>query len=196
MIRAWFACCVLVCASACGLLDPQHAPSIAGTYRLLSVDGQPVPCCTRTDTASGVRTTPLSGQLTLGAAAPESFVAVPAGMYMPSSCVYTIPNGARMHGDTVFTQGGSWYLLAPCGRGSYAMTLTERVDSAGRTDTVAVQSSGRYSWSNTDSAVFLVGSMSGSLTGTGSATHLMLQQTHFGDQPSQDFPQYEFGIGP
>ncbi len=196
MNRALFACCVLVCASACGLVDPRHAPSIAGTYQLVSVDGQPVPCCTRTDTASGARTTPLSGQLTLGSATPEAFVAVPAGMYMPSSCVYTIPNGARMHGDTVFTQGGSWYLLAPCGRGTYAMTLTERVDSAGRTDTVAVNASGRYSWSNTDSAVFLVGSMSGSLTGTGSGTQMMLQQTHFGDQPSQDFPAYTFARQP
>lgn len=196
MMRALFACFAFCWLGACGVFNPRHTASIAGAYQLVTVDGQVVPCCTRIDTTSGVRTTPLGGQLTLGDAAPESFVATPAGVSMPSSCVYTIPNGARVHADTVFKQDGSWYLLPPCGRGSYAMTITDRVDSAGRTDTATVSYAGRYSWSNDQSAIYLVGSMSGSFTRGGSGVEMSLQQTHIGVPPAQDFPTYAFASRP
>ncbi len=191
MYRAWCACGAFLLLSACSLVDPHHTPSIAGNYRLVTVDGQAIPCCTHTDTTTGVQTTALSGQLTLGNAPPESFEPVPAGILMPASCVYLIPNGARVHADTVFRTNGSWYLLSPCGRGSYAMTLTERVDSAGRSDTTTVNYSGRYSWSSSDSLVYLVGSMSGPFTQSSGGLRLTLQQTHF-PFPQRYYPTYGF----
>jgi hypothetical protein len=124
MMRALSALLLLCCVAACGLLDPHHPASIAGVYQLALVDDQVVPCCARTDSMSGVRTTPIAGELTLGAAPQESFGWGPAGVSMPESCVYSIPNGARLDADTVFRADGTWYLLPPCGRGAYTLTLT------------------------------------------------------------------------
>ncbi len=95
---------------------------------------------------------------------------------------------ARVDADTVFRQDGSWYLLPACGAGSYATTHTERINSASTGDTITVNCSGRYSWNQPDSVVFLVGSMSGFITGTVGGVEMIRQETHLGDQPSQDFP--------
>ena len=195
MTRALSAIVVLCCLAACGVLDPHHSPNLSGTYSLSLVDGSRVPCCAHTDTLTGVTTTPLGGRLTLGDASPETFVATPAGVYLPSSCVYTVPNGAHVHGDTVFTSDGNWYLEAPCGKGTYALTLTTRVDSAGDTDTIQMNASGRYSWSQSDSAVDLVGSLSGYFTGGASGRQMVLEQAHVGFEPQQYEPQYTFAGG-
>ncbi|HEU4990724.1 MAG TPA: hypothetical protein VFT41_13145 [Gemmatimonadaceae bacterium] len=197
MIRASFACLVLVCVSACGVDGPGSGSGLAGAYELSTVDGRAVPCCTRTDSATGVSTTALSGRLTLSAAAPETFVNTPAGVALPSSCVYEVPNGAHIHADTVFRADGSWYLLAPCGRGTYALSLSEQVDSAGRTDTTTLNYSGRYSWSDGgDSAVDLVGSFSGSFARGSRGVSLSLQTPHFGIYQGPPEPTYVFVSGP
>lgn len=180
----------LLCALAgCGLVDPHPSGSIAGRYDLLTVDAQSVPCCTRTDSASGVRTTPLSGTLTLGAAAPEDFVDTPGAGTVPRSCVQTVPDGSRVHADTVFRGDGSWYLLPPCGLGEYSMTLTVRVDSAGESRTVSTTDTGRYSWSRAGPVD--VAGMTGAFSGIGGTIRMTLQARGFGIQP-RVHPAYGF----
>jgi hypothetical protein len=187
MLRTRFACCVLCVLSACDLLGPRSTPSIAGTYQLTSVDGQSLPCCTRTDTTTGVSTTPLGDQLTLEAAPPESYVASPAGM-KPASCVHEVPSGSRVDADTVFRPDGSWYLLPPCGRGSYAMTLTERVDSAGVTQTATVSYTGRYSWDTR--GIIEAENLSGSFVRGANGVDVTLQDAHL--FATRDYPTCEF----
>lgn len=186
MLRTLFACCVLCVLSACDLLGPRSTPSIAGTYQLTSVDGQSLPCCTSTDTLTGVRTTPLGGQLMLGAAAPESFVPTPAGMW-PGSCVHPVPSGSRGDGDTIFLPDGSWYLLPKCGDGSYVMTVIERVDSAGVVDTATVADTGRYSWDT--SGMMDLGKLWGSFVRAASGLDITLGP---GPLPTQDTTTYDF----
>lgn len=191
MLRTPFACCVLCVLSACDLLGPRSTPSIAGTYELTSVDGQSLPCCTRTDTTTGVGTTPLGGQLTLGAAAPEMFMPTPAGL-RPESCVHEVPSGSFVDADTVFRPDGSWYLLPPCGRGLYTMTLTERVDSAGVSRTATVSYAGRYSW-NTH-GVIEMGKLSGSFVRGATGVDVTVQEAQL--LATQDYPTYEFTLRP
>ena len=156
-------------ATACGLFD-SSSPSIAGDYALRTVDGAALPCCA-VDSA-GARITIVAGTLSLGQAAPESFVVTPAGWY-PGSCVHEVPNGATVDPST----------FPPCGDGHFTLTLSKRFDYAdGSSRTVPATVAGLYAWSERDPAMVklvdatMIGAIDVSASGQ---TQLELQRVNF-----------------
>lgn len=144
---------VLFALPACAdnLTTPSNPDSIAGTYELTTVDGQPLPFSGAPD-STGTLTTITGGTLTLGEAAPGGYVATPAGWYMPKSCVHEIPDGASVdytHGDTVVVHlpDGTSYTLPPCGDGPYTLVLNRQVQHLGGEPAAAdTTMSGLYAW--------------------------------------------------
>lgn len=159
----------LIGLAACSWLDSPAGPSIAGEYMLSAVDGQALPCCAQLDSASGDRVTTLYGKLSLGGAAPENFVATPAGLY-PASCVHEVPSGTTVSGSDV----------PRCGDGDFSITIVQRVDhTGGRTDTTIFVQSGRYAWSDRDAVIKLVDvPMLGSVSFQARGPRLQLQRAN------------------
>ncbi|HVX40646.1 MAG TPA: hypothetical protein VHB25_13845 [Gemmatimonadaceae bacterium] len=123
-----------------------NTPSIAGPYDLATVDGHALPCCAQLDSASGDRVTTIAGTLLLGDAAPETFVATPAGWY-PSSCVHLVPSGT-----TISISG-----TPTCGDGEFTLTLVQQMDhDNGSSDTTSLVYHGKYAWSDRDALIKLV----------------------------------------
>ncbi len=137
--------------AACAEPTAPGAPTELGRLiargSLTVVDGNQIPCCTVT--ASGVRTTVLSGALSLYALAHYSdTVATPAGL-MSGACVQEVPNGSSVSLSGLVTlPDGSSYLLLPCSVGTYRMTLTQQATypdgSSQINDTLVV--SGSFTW--------------------------------------------------
>lgn len=141
---------VLMNLGACELVDPQ-APSIAGRYDLVTVNGVALPCCAQTD-SNGANVTFVGGSLTLEQATPEPFAATPAG-WRPGSCVHEIPNGANVDTSGVVTlPDGSQYRIPKCTElhhAAYTLVVTRRYDYAdGSSKTLAATSNGTYAWSD------------------------------------------------
>lgn len=184
---------VLVCGG-CSAFGPGDAPSIAGRYDLVTVDGEALPCCTRMD-STGARVTVIGGTLTLGAARPEPFGATPAGM-RPISCVHEVPNGAHVDtSGTVTLPDSSTYELPECGDGTYTMVITRRFDYAdGTSHTVTATSSGRYAWSAGEPGIvsLLGAGLMGPVAMSTSGVDVKVQDQHFGMGPEPSDPQYEF----
>lgn len=166
---------VLLTVTACGVTNPVSSPtSVAGRYELTTADGAAgLPCCTTTD-SSGTATSLASASLTLDQAISQDSVATPAG-WMPKACVHQVPNGAHVDTAGVVTlPDGTTYQLSKCQAGSFSLSITNDVGTAGSsTQQRVAQSSGNYSWDGT--TLVLVDAagdelMSGGVTG--GALHL------------------------
>ena len=131
--------------------DTVTMSSVAGVQihhdSLTTVDGSPLPCCSRDSAAVHIQVT--VGTLAFYAATSYGEIGnTPAGP-RPVACVQGVPNGAFIALNNLVTLlDGESYLLMPCSAGYYAVTLTERlgyVDGSSTTRQVVV-SSGRYGW--------------------------------------------------
>jgi hypothetical protein len=147
---------VLLVAGGCGTSTPTNsdsaAPPIGAGFvilidSLISVDGQPLPCCSAD--SGGVHITTTAGTLTFYAAAHYTdFVNTPAGR-APRACVQEVPSGSSIGLTSVVTlPDGSSYLMIPCTSGMYRVTLTQSVTYPD--GTVGVRqvraSSGSFAW--------------------------------------------------
>jgi hypothetical protein len=151
--RAILALVALLAVPSCAdnVTAPSNLDSIAGTYALTTVDGQPLPFSSAPD-STGTVTTITGGTLVLGNAAPGEFAATPAGWDIPKSCIHEIPDGAWVddtHGDTVIVHlpDSTSYTLPLCGDGPYALLLNRQVRHAGGGPAAAdTTMSGLYAW--------------------------------------------------
>ncbi len=116
---------------------------------LTARDGSSLPCCAYTDPTSGARITIVAGTMTFYGPAQYTDTAYTPGGPMSAACVNEVANGARIGIQGLVTDpDGTSYLLIGCSRGTYRVTLTQRLDYANgdsATDSVTV-SSGTYTW--------------------------------------------------
>ncbi len=179
----------VLAAVAAGVLalDP-HPPSIAGEYRLTSVNGQELPWTGSLD-GTGRPVTVVSGTLRLGDAVPDVYDDAGGGILLARSCVQQIPAEASVDGDgVVYEANGTSYPLSGCGNGWYDLVITRSSPDVNET------ASGRYTWGAAAiglprSYITLVGSMNGQVVRSGS---VLIMVQHAGGPASPSAPLYEF----
>ncbi len=178
----------LVTVAACVLAFNPHPESIAGEYRLVSVNGQALPWRGPPD-AAGRPVTIVSGTLTLGDAVPDFYDDAGGGIAIARSCMQQIPEDASVDGDGVVYNGdGTSYLLTDCGNGRYDLAIGHGYGYANEA------ASGRYTWGSAASGpprsyITLVGSMNGEVIRSGSVL-IRVQRGGWPDSP--DEPLLEF----
>ena len=147
---------VLLVASGCGTstpTTPDGASPLMGAGpvilidSMITVDGQPLPCCSAD--SGGVRITTTAGTLTFYAAAHyRDSVITPMGWH-PHACVQEVPSGSYLARNQLLTlPDGSSYLMIPCTSGMYRVNLTQSVRHPDGTVSVRQvgASSGLFSW--------------------------------------------------
>ncbi len=190
---------VLLLAAACAQ-DPAGLRSrerIAGSYFLMSVDGR-LPSSPAPDSTGGTVSV-LGGSLTLGDAAPTTYVITPAGP-MAGSCVHELPDGAWLDAanNVVHRADGSTYKIRPCGDGPYRLFLTRQYVAAdGTARVVSDSSAGLYTWgfetaADTVGLVTLVGAGMGGPVSLAGGPVLRIARLHNG-MPIPE-PVYLFAI--
>jgi hypothetical protein len=170
---------VLLALTACSNqpMAPANGPNIGGEFQLVSVDGHALPCCAQTD-STGRTASILGGTLALKDAAPERFVATPAGWY-PSSCVHEA--------------GGVDPAYYVCGDATYRLILARLYEPLSVTVDTTV---GLYAWSVSQPAMIkLMGNaMGGPVALSDTATVLTVQALNVMGPYG---PTYEFSrVGP
>jgi hypothetical protein len=192
----------LLSIAACELVDSADPPSIAGRYDLVAVNETALPCCAQTD-STGTRVTFVGGSLTLEAAPPESFAATPAG-WIPSSCVHSVPDGARVDTSGVVTlPDGKQYRIPKCTElhhHPFTMVVTRRYDHPdGGSQTLSATSSGTYAWSDgagdqSGVVALLNADLIGPVTRSQAAVEVMVGRSNVGRGPALTpaDPEYRF----
>lgn len=181
---------------------PSIPDSIAGTYALTTVDGQPLPFSGAPD-STGTVVVITGGTLTLGEAARTTFGATPAGL-APVSCVHEIPAGAFVdfteggHG-VVHLPDGTTYELPPCGDGPFTLVLNRQVQHLGsgpapEADTTGgLYAWGLLPWGDTTEVMLMEAGLAGPVSVSPTGVNLRLTKRAFGAfGPGPDDPQYGF----
>ena len=182
----------LVTVAAGVLAFNPHPESIAGEYRLTSVNGQKLPWTGSSD-ATGRPVTIVSGTLTLGDAVPDFYDDVGGGILLARSCLRQIPEEASVDGDgVVYSTDGTIYVLSGCGNGRYDLVITRSYPDANET------ASGQYTWGTAASGgpmsyITLVGSKNGQVIRSGT---VLIRIQHAGWSNSPNEPLYEFSTAP
>ncbi|MEJ2677548.1 MAG: hypothetical protein P8174_00570 [Gemmatimonadota bacterium] len=202
MTRLTLAALLLLPACTQNLTDPSLPDSIAGTYTLTSVDGQPLPFAMGPD-STGTIVVIIGGTLTLGEAAPTGFGATPAGL-APLSCNHEIPDGAYVdftegeHG-VVHLPDGTTYELPPCGDGPYTLLLNRQVQHLGsgpapQADTTGgLYAWGPLPWGDTTEVMLMEAGLAGPVSASPTGVNIRLTRRAFGAfGPGPDDPLYGF----